>query len=45
MKIFVINPNTSKSMTEHIYRELKHIKRVFKEGAYMEMFMWFIFIL
>jgi len=27
MKIFVINPNTSKSMTEHIRRELERIKR------------------
>ena len=28
MKIFVINPNTSKSMTEHIFRELERIKRI-----------------
>jgi len=28
MNIFVINPNTSKSITEHIYRELERIKRV-----------------
>lgn len=28
MKIFVINPNTSESMTEHIRRELERIKRV-----------------
>jgi allantoin racemase len=27
MKIFVINPNTSKSMTDHIRRELEKIKR------------------
>jgi len=26
-KILVINPNTSKSMTDHIRQELEHIKR------------------
>lgn len=28
MKIFVLNPNTSKSMTDHIRREVESIKRV-----------------
>ena len=28
MRIFVINPNTSHSMTEHIRQELQRIKRI-----------------